>query len=98
MRERVDLVADPDLTFGRSRVTVVSSDGKTVSVQTDAAKGAPGNSATTEDLCAKFNRCAAGRLSQSESNELLESLTRIDQLDDLSRFFSLLRAASERVH
>jgi 2-methylcitrate dehydratase PrpD len=97
-RERVDLVADPDLTFGQSRVTVTSSGGKVVSVRTDAAKGAPGNAATTEDLCAKFDRCVAGRLSQSDSSELLDSLTRIDQLDDLSRLFVLLSAAGERAH
>jgi 2-methylcitrate dehydratase PrpD len=98
MRERVDLVADQELTFGQTRVTVVSFSGKSVSVRIDAAKGAPGNAATTADLCAKFNQCVAGRLSPSDSTELLDSLTRIDQLDDLSRFFILLGAAGDRTH
>jgi 2-methylcitrate dehydratase PrpD len=98
MRERIELVADPGQTFGRSKVTVRSSNGKTVSVQTDAAKGAPGNPATLADLRAKFERCVAGRMNQSDSAELLDLVVRVDELDDLDRLFELLVSAHERIH
>ncbi len=98
MRERIELVADPGQTFGRSKVTVRSSNGKTVSVQTDAAKGAPGNPATLADLRAKFERCVAGRMNQSDSAELLDLVVRVDELDDLDRLFELLVSARERIH
>jgi len=98
MRERIELAADPTLTYGRSRITATAFGGKATTVQIDAAKGAPGNPATVDDLCAKFDRCVVGRLSKADAEELLDLLKRIDQVGDLSRFFALLASAGERAH
>jgi 2-methylcitrate dehydratase PrpD len=98
MRERIELAADPTLSYGRSRITVMASGGKKTSVQIDAAKGAPGNPATADDLRAKFDLCVAGRLGKTDAAELLELLERIDQVGDLSRLFTLLASAGERMH
>ena len=98
MRNKIELVADAGQTFGRSKVSVTSSDGKTTTIQTDAAKGAPGNPATLADLRTKFDRCVAGRLSDPEASELLDLVIRIDELDDLGRLFELLRSAGKRLH
>lgn len=98
MRDKIELAADPALTFGQSRITVKSAGGETRSAEARAAKGAPGNPATLDDLCAKYERCVAGRLTNADAAELLDLLVRIDEQDDLQRFFSLLGSAGERVH
>jgi 2-methylcitrate dehydratase PrpD len=98
MRDRIELAADPSLTFGQSRITVTSSGGKTRTVEARAAKGAPGNPATLADLCTKYERCVEGRLSNAEATELRELLIHIEECDDLGRLFALLGAAGERVH
>ena len=98
MRDRIELVADAGQKFGRSRVTLTSSAGKTTTIQIDAAKGAPGNPASLADLRAKFDRCVAGRLSETDSAELLDLIIRIDEIDELGRFLELLRLAGERAH
>ena len=98
MRDRIELAADPALTFGQSRITVTSSGGETRSAEALAAKGAPGNPAALDDLCAKYERCAAGRLSEADAAELRELLIHIDERDDLGRLFALLGSAGERVH
>jgi 2-methylcitrate dehydratase PrpD len=92
------MVADPSQTMGRSKVTIRLADGTSKSVQTDAARGAPGNPATLDDLRAKYARCVEGRLSQADSAELLDLLVRLDQVEDLRRFFQLLGSAHERIH
>ncbi len=96
MRERIELVADPSQASGRSRVTVRSSGGRLKSVQMDAARGSPGNPATLADLHAKYQRCVDGRLTRSESDELLDLIVRIDEIDDLGRLFELLGSARQR--
>ena len=98
MRERIEMVADPSQIMGRSKVTVTLKDGTSKSVQTDAARGAPGNPATLDDLRAKYARCVEGRLSHADAAELLDLLVRFDQVDDLGRFFQLLGSAHERIH
>lgn len=98
MREKMELVADPAQTFGKCRITVTTSGGKALSVQTDAAKGAPGNPASLADLRTKFEHCVAGRLTETDSAELLDLLVRLDEIDDLGRLFSLLGSAGARTH
>jgi 2-methylcitrate dehydratase PrpD len=96
MREQVDFAADPDLTFNRCRVTLSFTNGKSLSVQTDAAKGAPDNPATESDLRSKFERCVEGRLSGNDSAELYDLAVGIHEVRDLRRFFALLGAAHVR--
>lgn len=95
MRDKVELAADPGLAFGQSRITVTAR-GAAKSAEVRAAKGAPGNPAGLDDLCAKFERCVAGRLSAANAEELLDILVHIDECDDLGRLFSLLGSAGER--
>ena len=96
MRDRIELVADPNLTFGCSRVTLFLPDGETRSVQSDAAKGSPDNPATLDELRTKYASCVAGRLNDADSAELLDILVRLDEVGDLSRLFTLLGSAGAR--
>jgi 2-methylcitrate dehydratase PrpD len=98
MRDRIELAPDAGLIFGQSRITVTLSGGRTKTAEALAAKGAPGNPAELDDLCAKFERCVAGRLSQSDASELRELLIHLEERDDLGRLFTLLGAAGERIH
>jgi 2-methylcitrate dehydratase PrpD len=95
MRERVELVAEPALTREQSRIEIATKGGSSLSAHANAAKGTPGNPANEADLLAKFDRCAAGRLSQAEARELADLLVRIDEVDDLSRLFALMRGGSQ---
>ena len=63
-----------------------------------AAKGAPGNPATLDDLCAKYERCVVGRLNKNDAKELREILVHLDECEDLGRLFALLGSAGTRVH
>jgi 2-methylcitrate dehydratase PrpD len=96
MRERVELVAEPSLTREQSRIEITTSGGKSATAQSDAARGTPGNPVTEADLRAKFGRCVAGRMSPSESGELLDLLLRIDDVDDLGQIFRLLSTSRKQ--
>jgi 2-methylcitrate dehydratase PrpD len=96
MHERIEFAPDPDLTFNRCRVTLKLTDGQSLSVRTDAAKGAPDNPATASDLRSKFLRCVEGRLSDSDAAELHDLTVGIHEARDLGRFFTLLGAAHQR--
>jgi 2-methylcitrate dehydratase PrpD len=95
MRDRVALVANPALTREHSRVEV-TVEGETLGAMADGAKGAPANPATPAEVGAKFDQAAAGRMAGSDAAELLDLLFRIDEVEDLSRLFGLLRSARER--
>lgn len=96
MKEKVELVADANLTRERSRVEITMAGGKVLTMETHAAKGTPGNPVTLDDLRMKYDNCVAGRLSDAEASELFDLLVRVDELADLSRLFALLRAARTR--
>jgi 2-methylcitrate dehydratase PrpD len=98
MRERITLTPDPSLVFGKGRATVTMKNGKELKSYADAARGAPGNKATTEDFRAKYQQCVAGRLQRAEADELFDRLMAVEELGDLSRIFALLAAARPRTH
>jgi 2-methylcitrate dehydratase PrpD len=97
MRENIVLSADPSLTFGKGRASIVMKNGATLTEYADAARGAPGNRATTEDLHEKYRLCVAGRLSDVEADELFEGLMNIEDRGDIGRIFQLLGTAKPRI-
>jgi len=96
MRERVELVAAPDLTREQSRVEVRTAGGRVLAAAADAARGTPENPATAADLCTKFKDAVGGRLAEADAAALLDRLLEVDKQDDLGRLFALLRAARKR--
>jgi 2-methylcitrate dehydratase PrpD len=96
MRERIALVANPDLTRERSRVEVTMAGGETLGAMADGAKGTPANPATPAELRIKFHHAVAGRMVEAEAAELLDLLFHLDQCEDLGRLFALLRSARQR--
>ncbi len=95
MRDRVTLVADDALTPDRATVEIVAG-GRSLSTAVAAAKGSPKNPVSLADLRAKFDRCVEGRLDSGAAAELADILTRIDEMDDLQRLFTLVRSAQSR--
>jgi 2-methylcitrate dehydratase PrpD len=96
MRERMEFVARPELTREKSRVTLHMTNGDALSAEADAAKGTSRNPATLADVMAKFRHCAAGRLSKSGTEQLLDLLAGIESQKNLARLFELLRSAGKR--
>lgn len=96
LRERVDLVAAPELTKEQSRVEIVLKDGRVLSGMANAAKGSPENPATLGDIRTKYARCTEGRMDDREAERLFDLLSRLAELDDLSELFSLMRSARDR--
>jgi 2-methylcitrate dehydratase PrpD len=96
MRERIELVAEAELTREHSRVEVIMAGGERLAAKADAAKGSPENPAGPDDLRTKFEHAAAGRLAAADASELLDLLLGVDRIRDLGRFFELLRAAGAR--
>lgn len=92
---KVELIADETLPADRARLEITAG-GKPIVAKVDAAKGTPRNPINDAELRGKFESCVAGRFTKAESDELADLLLRIDQIEDLSRLFTLLRAAKQR--
>ena len=72
------------------------TDGRVLAAAAHAAKGTPEAPLTLPDLRAKYELCAAGRLTEADAAELFDLLARIDELEDLGRLFELMRSARPR--
>lgn len=96
MRERVEFASDDSIAADASRVEVTLKSGEVLTSEVKAARGAPSNPAARSDLEEKFSRCAQGRMDDDGAAELIDLMFGIDQVDDLSRFYTLLGAARER--
>ncbi|MDI2030556.1 MmgE/PrpD family protein [Saccharopolyspora sp. TS4A08] len=90
---RPDLVAlmgkmrvetDPSLSRGVScRLEVTRTDGNTVTVQVDDAKGSLGNPMTDADLEAKFTRLVAPVLPKGAPEEIVRAVREVSPVDEL---------------
>lgn len=67
-----------------------------IAVQVDVSKGNPGKPLTSAELRRKFVSCAEPVLGAERGERLAGSLERIDDVDDLSEVFGLLRGPSRK--
>ncbi|OQW32931.1 MAG: hypothetical protein A4E19_06160 [Nitrospira sp. SG-bin1] len=74
-----------------TRITVKTGAGKTYVSQVDLPVGHPGNPMSDQDLEAKFRRLAAGRLSRSRIDRLIEFIWTLDRVGDIGTLMPLLR-------
>lgn len=77
-----------------SHVKVTLTDGRCFERMEEYAKGVPGNPLTHDELVDKFRRLAASVLSPDRAEEVLHSVARLDQLDDVGTLVALLRRAA----
>jgi len=93
--ERVQMRLDPDLKAGSPggrpcRVTIRLKNGQTHSCQAEYAKGGPENPMTRDELKAKFMECARETISPSAAERTLESVERLETLDNIRPLCELL--------
>jgi 2-methylcitrate dehydratase len=74
-----------------TRITVKTEAGKTYMRQVDVPVGHPGNPMSDRDLEAKVRRLAAGRLSRSRIDRLIEFIWTLDRVRDIGTLMPLLR-------
>jgi 2-methylcitrate dehydratase len=90
---RIKVVADPEIDalfpkVKRARVTIHTKDGRTKTVQTDFAKGSPGNPLGDDEIVAKFKANAAEVMGEKRMKEVLKKsweMEKIDRIDDYAQ-------------
>lgn len=97
LRDRMQLVPDPDLTRDRSYVELMLENGTLLVSDVTTARGSPSNPATIDDLYEKFSRCADGRLGERDADDLWAMLLDIENMWDLAPLFAILRRADGKV-
>ncbi|MEX2486277.1 MAG: MmgE/PrpD family protein [Nitriliruptoraceae bacterium] len=91
MADRVTLEGVEGETPDSCELTITLTSGETLHADIDAATGHPRNPASIEELTEKFRRCADGRLSDTETDALIETLRNVEELDDVTELFAQLR-------
>ena len=90
-RERIRVVADPDLPVIGAAVEVELTDGNRLTVRREVPKGDADDPLSIDELADKFRKAASGVLEPSNAERLLSELLRIETLDDVAELISLLR-------
>ena len=86
---RANAAFDTAAPLSRARVAVRLRDGRAWSQLVDGARGYPGR-LTDQELAAKFEGCAVGRLGQRRAAAAWTALQALDSLDDVRRVTALL--------
>jgi 2-methylcitrate dehydratase PrpD len=91
LRDRVDLIPDPDRpTFEGCSLVVSFTDGSSESHNVDNFLGTPGARVTDETLVALFAQYAAGVLPDGRAVEIAEAVWKLDTAPDLTGLFAML--------
>jgi 2-methylcitrate dehydratase len=91
MMDRIKVVADPAIDelfprIKRARVSIATKDGRSHSVQVDAAKGSPENPMSDEELQAKFLANSRDVLGAARADKVIEATLQFDVYDDIRDF------------
>ena len=96
--EKVHCVRDPELDreFPQkwpAKVVVTTTDGRTLEHRLDFPKGDPENPLSWDELIAKFRSLAGQVMPESQCDEIVSVVRRVDQLNDITEFVDALRTA-----
>ena len=95
-RDRVELIADPDLVvldaLRSGFVEVTTTDGRRVNLFVSHAPGTPENPLTTEDVAAKARVLMAPVLGADRTEELIVQIDQLESLADIRELRKLLSA------
>lgn len=98
LASRVNMVVDEDMSFRRydypsARVEVTLNDGRTFEESVTAQHGDSRNPASREELIGKFTFLAVDTLGEARTQQVIETVDRLDKLDDVNELTRLLGAA-----
>jgi 2-methylcitrate dehydratase PrpD len=95
--DKVDAVADPELDKVPLRpmsmpsiVTLTTKTGNVYTARVDYQRGDPRNPFTAEEFVRKFHSCADPLIGPNKAARIVDQITRLDELDDLSELASSL--------
>ena len=91
--ENVEVAADPALKEVQAVIEAELADGRTVKVRCDTPLGGPDNRLTRRQIEAKFRTYAHGRLAPQCLEEIISSVTKLEEVRDVRKLMQMLRAA-----
>ena len=89
--DKVEVKPDASLTGVQAIVEAEMADGVTIKVRCDTPRGSPDNPLTQAQLEAKFRTYAKPRLSSARIEEVLDMVTRLEELPDVGSLMTALR-------
>ncbi len=93
LERKVTFDTSDELKPHQMRVTVVTTDGRTLEHFIAAQKGDPKNPVTDDELIAKFRANALAVLPQSSVDELAERVLKLESVQDTAQIVALCRSA-----
>jgi 2-methylcitrate dehydratase PrpD len=93
LRDRVRVVADPDVGKRGAAVTIVLHDGRTLRTVVENNRGTPENRLSDHELEAKLMDVGQPRFSRDALNRVLNACWDLDFVDDISEVIAPLSPA-----
>src|SRR5262249_2317511 len=95
--EQVEVKLDATLTGVQAAVEAETTDGRTLSVRCEHSKGSPENPLTRAQIEEKFRIYARGRLPVAHVEEVIATVTRLEELRSTRRLMDILRVEDRKV-
>ena len=94
--EQVEVKADPALTGVQALVEAETVEGKTLAVRCDHPRGSAENPLSRAQIEAKFRTYAKDRLTESRVEEVIRTVSRLEDLGSTRKLMDMLRAGDDR--
>jgi 2-methylcitrate dehydratase PrpD len=92
--DNIEVIGDPALKEVQAVVEAELTDGRTVKVRCDTPRGAPENRLTRAQIEAKFRTYAKGRLSAQRIDQVISTVTKLEELRDVRKLMEMLRGSA----
>ena len=93
--QQVDVGEDPSLTGVQAIVEAELSDGRAIKVRCDTPRGSPENPLTRAQIEAKFRTYAKGRLPPARIDDVIRTVTHLEDLPSSGNLMDLLRSEDD---
>ncbi len=94
--EQVEVKPDPSLTGVQALVEAETADGSTLAVRCDHPRGSAENPLSRAQVENKFRTYASTRIAESHVDEVIDSVSRLEELKSARRLMDMLRAGDAR--
>jgi 2-methylcitrate dehydratase PrpD len=92
LSRKVEVIGRPEISgIEQSRVTVRLKGGKEYKIEIDRPKGHPDNPLNSQDVIGKFKKLAADVYSMKTTGEIIETVGRLEEAENLSSLCNLLQ-------
>jgi len=95
LSKRVRLIADNDLTFLRSRVTIELTQNRHYSTTVDKPRGHPEHPLRMDEVQNKFRSCAGILLPENEAEWVLRMILDMEELENIGSLTAALQGGSQ---